>query len=177
MTDQGVKKASGRVLLIVAVAAAVIAGAIWFSMGGSGGDTGTNAGAPVISPVDDYLAFADGLAAPDGNSEDFALEGLRKLAGALGTLGVGGADLPVDLRIVAEHIAINTQSVETTATVRPRLVAAAVALDGQISGTSELQKAANAIDVTMPLTEQREALVAFFTRAADGVRRAGASAK
>lgn len=176
MADQGVRKMSSSPLLIGVVAAAVVVGAIWFSMRGPGGDAGADAAAPVISPVADYLAFVDGLAAT-GDTDELALDGLRKLAGALGTLKVGGADLPVDLRIVAEHIAINPQSVETTAAVRPSLVAVAVALDGQVSEGSELQQAASAVDAGMSLAQQREALIAFFTRAADGIRRASAPAK
>jgi hypothetical protein len=177
MADHGVRKVSSSPLLIAAIAAALVAGAIWFSMRGPGGDTGADAGAPVISPVDDYLTFVDRLAATDSGTDALALEGMRKLAAALGTLEVGGADLPVDLRIVAEHIAISPESVETTGAVQPRLLAAAVALDGQVSAASELQLAAHAIDSQMPLTQQRQALVTFFTRAGESIRRAGLRAQ
>lgn len=117
-------------------------------------------------PVGEYLAFADGLttSAPRGN--EVLVEGLRKLAGALGTLDGVEPDVPIDLRIVAEHILLNPESPETTAVVRSSLVTAAESLDRDRGGAAKLRPTVDAIDAQLPLSRQGERMIQIFKGAA-----------
>jgi hypothetical protein len=177
MANERVSGRSSPALLVGVVAAVVVAAALWFVMRDPSAGAGSTAGAPVISPVDDYLAFADGLAASGGSAaDDLVVDGLRRLAGALGTLKPGDPELPVDLRVAAEHIIINPGAADTTTAVRTSLVAAALALEGEGSSTT-LRGAADAIDSSQPIAEQREALARFFMLAAESVRGARGPAR
>jgi hypothetical protein len=170
MADERVRRVSSPRLLIAVVAAVLMAGAIWLAMRDPAGDAGTTVAAPVVSPLDEYLTFADGLGATGVSVDDLVVDGMRKLAGALGTAGIGGALIPVDLRVAAEHVVIGPDAADTTASVRASLVAAAVALDAEVSKTPSLRGAAEAIDVRQPIAQQREALVTFFMLAAERLR-------
>jgi hypothetical protein len=124
--------------------------------------------------VEEYVQFAATAGDPQSGADDVQLaEGLRKLAGALATLNVGGPDLPIDLRVGAEHVLLNPASTETTAMVRDDLVAAAQALTGTDTDRA-LREAAQSIRPDRPFAEQREEVFQFFRRAGDAVQRQAA---
>jgi hypothetical protein len=129
-----------------------------------GGEVSQPAAAP--DPAREYLAFADGLSTNAPRGDEVLVEGLRKLAGALGTLEGVEPEVPIDLRIVAEHILLNPESAETTAVVRTSLVAAADSLDRDRGGASELRPAVDAIDPQIPLSRQRDRMIQMFVAAA-----------
>ena len=123
-------------------------------------------------PVQDYVAFAATLAnIPPAEAAESVAEGLRKLAGALGTLDVVDADVPIDLRIVAEHMFLNPDSPGTTEAVRHNLLSVAEGLARRDGDASELRKVAEAIDARVPLSRQQDRVVEFLVRAADAIQR------
>jgi hypothetical protein len=136
-------------------------------------DAATSTTGTAASAVHDYVQFAEGLG--DGRIGKSALEpaaiaeGLRKLAVVLGALQLGDPDLPVDLRITAEHVLLNPASPATTAAVRAGLlrVAAAIGMERQDTAASLIQ-AAEAIDGAAPLVSQ-QAPVRQFLRQSAGV--------
>jgi trehalose-phosphatase len=136
-----------------------------------GGDSGSaeraasGTGGESRSPVDDYLRFAAEGTKADVDQHAMA-EGLRKLAGALGTLSLGDATLQVDLRVAAEHILLNPSSPATAATVRDGLVAAAEAVQSAGDSGDSLTRLAESIRPEVPLVDQRAAVNEFFVAAA-----------
>lgn len=127
-------------------------------------------GAP--EPLSDYLDFAGRMGERPGAADDaFVIEGLRKLAGALGAVGVENPTLPSDLRIAAEHVVLNADDAETTALVRDHFVAVAAALERH-DRERALRPAADAVQPGQPISTQRERVAEFFRRAADALRRA-----
>lgn len=135
-------------------------------------DDGSPPAAARPSPVEEYLQFL--AAVPDsqsGLSDERMVEGLRKLAGALGTLNMGNPDLLVDLRVGAEHILLNPASAETAATIRAALVATAETLEREPETNGALGGAAQSIRADQPLTEQRMAVLHFFRQAGDAIQR------
>ena len=93
----------------------------------------SDAGSPpaaLPSPVEEYIQFvATAGDSRSGLSDDQMAEGLRKLAGALGTLNAGGPDLLIDLRVGAEHVLLNPAATETAAIIREAMVTAADAIE------------------------------------------------
>jgi hypothetical protein len=164
-------------LWAAAVVTVVIGAAVFWSVRQTDREREPNVGAVDDSesppaPVEDYLRFV--AAVPDsqsGLSDDRMAEGLRKLAGALGTLNIGSPDLLIDLRVGAEHILLNPASAETTATIRAALVATADTLDRGTETGRALQGAAESIRSDQPLAEQRMAVLHFFRQAADAIQR------
>ena len=141
----------------------------------AGTDDGSPSTAPP-SPVEGYLEFAATAGDPQpGLSSDQMAEGLRKLAGALATLNVGGPDLLIDLRIGAEHILLNPASAETAAVIRDGLVAAADAMERGTETDVALREAAESISPDRPLIEQQVAVLHFFRQAADAIQRRAAT--
>ena len=150
--------------------------------GGQGNDDvggtsegGATAARPAASPVTDFREFA---ARAQGNADGpleaaTIAEGLRALAGALGTLAAAPPELLVDLRVTAEHVLLDPESVEVAATVQQSLVTAASALSGEGAKGTAVQQAAAAIRPDMPLTEQPAAVRAFFREAANAMSGAG----
>jgi hypothetical protein len=129
-----------------------------------------SAGLP--SPVEGYIQFAATADDPQsGLSDDRIAEGLRKLAGALGTLNAGRPDLLVDLRVAAEHFLLNPASTQTAAMIQEALVAAADAIERGGERDPALRGAAESVRPDRPLTEQRAAVLYFFQRAADAIGR------
>jgi hypothetical protein len=127
------------------------------------------------SPVQEYLRFADTPRADQDrrSQEDLAyiVEGLRKLAGALGTLGVGEPDLQVDLRVAAEHLLLNPAAATNTPVVREALLSAAAALESeQLIGEANLKAVAGAISLDRPVLEQTAAVRTFFLESARAIR-------
>lgn len=155
----------------------LVAGAVllWWTgaNGPDGADTDTASRAappPAADPADDYLAFADALRTSPPAGTELIVEGLRKLAAALGTVESVEPDVPIDLRIVAEHVVLNADSAETTAVVRTSLLAAAESLEGEGSGAAGLREAVETIDPEIPLTGQRDRVIDVLIRAADRIR-------
>ncbi len=129
--------------------------------------TGSPASAPASDPVRVYLDFAAtarGDAAAPLEAAEVA-NGLRALAGVVGTLDGSRPDVVTDLRAAAEHVLLNPASLDVAATVRDALVGAAMALDMAQPGAST-QEAAEQLKADAPLTEQAAALRGFFQQAA-----------
>src|SRR5688572_24774389 len=120
-----------------ALAAAIVAAMVgWWALIGPGGgrsdeaDRTADAVSRPADPVQEYLQFAAAPGAPPQPwSAEVIAEGLRALAGALGTLGIGGPDLQVDLRVSAEHLLLNPGAPATTTGVHESLRRAAEAID------------------------------------------------
>jgi hypothetical protein len=126
----------------------------------------------VPSAVEEYAQFA--ATAGEGQSGGDAgqlAEGLRKLAAALAALNVGGPDLPIDLRVGAEHVLLNPASTEITAMIRDDLIAAAQAVERATETDTALRGAAESIETDRPLIEQQGTVLQFFRQAADALHR------
>jgi hypothetical protein len=121
--------------------------------------------------VEDYARFAAASAPQSGAEALYLAEGLRKLAGALATLNVGGPDLAIDLRVHAEHVLLNPSSVGTTALIRDDLIAAADALGADARAGPSLRPRAESIRTDRPLVEQHATVREFFRSGADVLQR------
>jgi len=130
-------------------------------------------GRGVAPLVKDYLQVAD--AAGEASAEfdaQFLADALRKLAAALGTLNLGNLDLQVALRVSAEHVLSNPQSVETTTAVRNSLVSAAEAIEAGGASDSGLRQAAESLQPDRPLPDQVAMVRDFLQRSGPALRRA-----
>jgi hypothetical protein len=161
---------------------AILAVAVWFIFGD---DRDREAAGPIgagppstaaAAAVEEYAQFAAAVDDPRSGTEAVYLaQGLRKLAGALATLNVGGPELAIDLRVNAEHILLNPESVETTVMIRDDLVTAADALELDTKSGRSLRRDAESIRADRSLIEQHETVLEFFRRAADVLQRRTAS--
>ena len=128
----------------------------------------------ITSPVQDYLSFAGtagGGQIPASDADPtYIVEGLRKLAGALGTLRLGSPDLQVDLRVAAEHLLLNPASTVTTAVVRDDLIAAAEAIEAEHRNEVNLRFIAESIRQDRPLLDQQDAFREFFRESANAMQ-------
>lgn len=122
-----------------------------------------------VEPAADYQAFAGRLAGASADVE-LVVEGLRRLAGALGALEGTPPEVAVDLRVAAEHLLLNPDALGTTEAVRDSLVAAAATLDRQGTGASPLRGLAESIDRETPLAKQQDQLLRYFVLAAERLR-------
>jgi hypothetical protein len=129
--------------------------------------TGSRPGSPVV----EYLEFAAADDSPAGGDAAYVADGLRKLAGALGELGIGGPELGVDLRVTAEHVLLAPASETTAAAVRTVLVSAADALGEAEAESEALRAAAGSIATDQPLDAQAAAVGRFFQEAAGVLER------
>lgn len=135
-------------------------------------DDNRSPAAGLPSPVEGFIEFAATAGDPQsGLSDDQMAEGLRKLAGALGALNAAQPDLLVDLRVAAEHILLNPASIQTAALIQKTLVAATDAIERGGERDPALRGAAESVRPDRPLIEQRVAVLSFFQRAADAIRR------
>ena len=114
----------------------------------------------ISDPVADYREFASALDSATTTSAQL-VEGLRTLGGAVGVATAGEAPAAIDLRIAAEHIALNPDDHSTTTAVRNSLVSAADALDDKAFAS-----AADSIDPHSTIEAQRTAIVTALQRAA-----------
>jgi hypothetical protein len=122
----------------------------------------------IDDPAAAYVGFARGLA--DGPADlDRLVEGLRKLAGAIGAREGTPPQVAVDLRVAAEHVVLNPEAAGTTDAVRASLVAAAAALERDGTGPSPLRTVAESIDRATPLAKQQDQLARFFVLAGRAV--------
>lgn len=134
-------------------------------------------GSGTASPLDVYLRFArDAANAEAVSDETLIVEGLQKLAGAIGSLNPGTLDVQVRLRVAAEHVLINSDAVATGEAVRDSLISAAEAVDMGGGGAPELRRLAGSIQPDRSLTEQRTTFLEFFRAAADALERSRPSA-
>lgn len=167
-------------LPVILLGLVVIVAVLWIVARGGSAD-GTDVRQPANgedttdSPAQEYLRFAETPRAGQDRQlqEDlvYIVEGLRKLAGALGTLGVGEPDLQVDLRVAAEHLLLNPAATTNTAVVREALLSAADALESeQLTGEANLREAASAISLDRPVLEQTAAVQEFFLESARAIR-------
>lgn len=127
--------------------------------------TGSRPGSPVV----EYLEFAAADDSAAGGDAAYVADGLRKLAGALGELGIGGPELGVDLRVTAEHVLLAPASETTAAAVRDVLVSAADAF-GEAESEG-LRAAAGSVATDQPLDAQAAAVGRFFQEAAGMIER------
>ena len=137
----------------------------------AGGET--TSGDETKSPLQEYLQFA-GAAGSRGADVDqeYIVDGLRKLAGALGTLNLGSPDLQVDLRVAAEHILLNPASTATTEIVRNGLISAAEAIEtGRPDGGDDLRRLAESVRPYGPFLDQRVTVHEFFQESAKAIQR------
>ena len=119
----------------------------------------------ISDPVADYREFASALDSATATTAQL-VEGLRTLGGAVGVVTAGEAPAAIDLRIAAEHIALNPDDHGTTTVVRSSLVSAATALDDQA-----FRSAADSIDPHSTIEAQRTAIVTALKRAAAALER------
>jgi hypothetical protein len=138
------------------------------------GELAHNGGAS-ITPVQDYLRFATTVGErPVQASEpdpQYIAKGLRHLAGALGTLNLGGPDLQVDLRVAAEHLLLNPASTANTGVVRAALISAADALESeQRESEIDLRRLAESIRPDRSLLDQQAAVSQFFRESAKTIQ-------
>jgi hypothetical protein len=165
----------------IAVAAVILAvivvwGAAGCGRGGLNSDAGSQRGdiGAAADPVQDYLQFTVALEESEAPVSavdlSFVVEGLRRLAGALGTLTPGSPDLQVDLRVAAEHVLLSPESPATSAAVREGLLKAADAVERGDGEHVALHNVAGAIDPRQPLLEQQATVRTFFREAAIAIR-------
>jgi hypothetical protein len=125
------------------------------------------------TPVQDFIEFAGGVDSrrQESNADpQYIVEGLRKLAGALGTLGLGTPDLQVDLRVAAEHLLLSPTSPATTVVIRDALIAAAEAVPTLQHGErGDLRRLAAALSVEARVLDQQATVSAFFRQAAAAI--------
>jgi hypothetical protein len=136
--------------------------------------TAATVASEATSPVQEYLQLVGtaGTAAADVDDK-FMADGLRTLAGAIGTLNLGTPDLQVDLRVAAEHILLNPASSSTTEIVRNCLISAADAIEtgGQDESDNNLTRLAESVHPEMPLIDQRATVQMFFQASAEAIKR------
>ena len=120
-------------------------------------------------PAADYQAFASRVAGESADVEA-VVEGLRRLAGAVGALEGTPPEVAVDLRVAAEHLLLNPEAMGTTEAVRNSLAAAADTLDRPGAGASPLRVLAESIDRDTPLAKQQDQLRRYFVLAAESLR-------
>ena len=129
--------------------------------------TASGSGSESLSPVEDYLRFAGAAEGTKADvDEQHTAEGLRKLAGALGTLSVGPSTLQVDLRVAAEHVLLNPSFPGTTEIVRDGLVSAAEAIQSAAGGGDSLTRLAESVRPGVPMPDQRATVNEFFVESA-----------
>ena len=162
------KNPSWSWLVILAVISLAIAAVFWavervgdtdedaIAMGVPADNDGANS--ETSSPVQDYLQFAgaagDRQVRDSDADPDNIVEGLRKLAGALGTLNLGSSDLQVDLRVAAEHFLLNSASTATAAAVRNSLISAADAIEAERRNEVNLRRLAESVRRDRPLLDR-----------------------
>lgn len=166
---------AGRPWIVFVIAVVVAAVALVLRWPAAGPDSsspatdGSEAGA-AGNPAASYLEFAGTLAPESSLDSDMVVEGMRRLAGALGTLQDVPADVPLDLRVAAEHIVLNADAADTTAAVRNSLRAAAATLDGRGQGGEPITAIVDSIDPARPIGEQADTVRRVFTACADRLR-------
>ncbi len=162
-------------LLIAAVLAAIV---LWAAGRFARGDGSATEGQPdgievasttgaSSSAVSDYARFAETDAEPQ---PEYLADGLRRLAGAVGALGLGTPDLAVNLRVTAEHVLLNPDALETSSTVRNALmqVASAIAEQNPAAGDS-LRRTVESLDARSPLAGQHAMVQQFFRQSGDAI--------
>ena len=187
MTDVRVAKNRWRYFLILAMTLVALGVLVWavayvrntdqngFRVGPPADIEEDSAVSSTASPFEDYLGYV--RAVEDRQRHDPAssadvVEGLRKFAGALGTLGLGSPDLQVTLRVAAEHVAINQGSAAATPVVRDGLIAAADAIAREhSSGPVDLRMIAESIEPDEPLADQHPTIDDFFRESATALQR------
>jgi hypothetical protein len=126
-----------------------------------------------ISVVEDYSQYVDGLESPIEDSTvalgDVA-EGLRRLAGALAVLGLGNGDLPIDLRVTAEHVLLNSNSAVAAPTLRAVLIETADAIGAERRDSApSLRRSAAAVNPNQPIAGQVTTVQQFLRLSADAL--------
>jgi len=123
------------------------------------------------SPLQEYVQFAAAAAAAGPQAETlYMADGLRKLAGALGSLRVGTPELHVDLRVAAEQILLNPAS--TSAIVRMALISVAAAIAGRHGDdVDNLRRLAESIRPGRPILDERVTIEQFFQHSANVLSR------
>ena len=125
------------------------------------------------SPAEDYFLFVDaGMNKGAANAHTFIVDGLRKLAGAVGYLNLGTLAVQVSLRVSAEHVLSNPDATATTEAVRNALIQAAEAIEVGRKGDGDLRRLAASLLLDRPLAKQHQTILEFFQQSADAMQRA-----
>jgi hypothetical protein len=162
-------------MLLTALVAAVAGGVVWVQSERQRTDeqavATTGSAAPSApSVVADYIAFAAAVQVPPGGGAiEPTAEGLRRLAGALGALGIGDPALHIDVRVAAEHLVLNPRSVDNARLVREHLIKVGADLPPG-PDAERVATVARSLDPATPLPDQAERLAAFFHSSADALR-------
>jgi hypothetical protein len=171
---EGRRKASTLFVLAFLATGVVCCGSDAGEGAGGGVVEETDSGRPNAAaspdPTSAYLQFAQRVQGtqPDAPLEaaDIA-EGLRQLAGVVGTLDGARPEVATDLRALAEHVLLNPGSAEVAATVTEALTEVAMVVQKtQPSGAAPVQQAAASLRADMPLPAQSAALRGFFQQVA-----------
>jgi hypothetical protein len=129
------------------------------------GTAGTNS-----TPVADFVGFSrtpvNAIGSPNA---DYIANGLRKLAGALDSLGIGGAELPLDLRVAAAHVLLRPEGLDIAKLVRDLTQRTATALESAHAGSRRLRPMADSLSESEPVTRQQPALQEFFAAAGEAL--------
>ena len=124
---------------------------------------------PAKAPVDEFLVFASTPGGRIGDTgPDYIATGLRRLAGALDSLDIGGDELALDLRVAAAHVLLQPASLENAALVRQLAIRTAQALSRGPSGAPVASRA-DAISDERSLLQQPPALQDFFAAAGNAL--------
>lgn len=124
--------------------------------------------APMVEPVQDLATLAETMPADGSVEAEMIANALRRLAGAAGSASAVPPALGVDLRVYAERVLLDPESMEVTAAVRETLirVADAVAETTSSPDAAALQAASTSISAQQPLTTQATDLRRYFQAAA-----------
>jgi hypothetical protein len=124
--------------------------------------------APIVEPVQDLATFAGSMPAEGPIEPEVIAGALRRLAGAAGSASAVPLALTVDLRVYAEHVLLDPESIEVTAAVRETLIRVADTVAETTPGpdAAALQAAATSISARQPLTTQAADLRRYFQAAA-----------
>jgi hypothetical protein len=136
----------------------------------------TNHAGDTPSVVAEYLELARRPRSERADADpQYVADGLRKLAGAVGTLNVGDVDLQVDLRVAAEQVLLNPDSAATTKVTRDRLIAAAEAIATRGPAQDDhLRQLAASLRPDRALVEQASIIRQFFQQSANALARLSA---
>lgn len=149
------------------------------------GSGATIAGAP--SEVNDFLRFVEDNRARSemGRDHEFTADGIRRLAAALGAMAANDSAGAVALRPRVDSLRAQADSLQRSAESGQHSAQTRRAFDRSVSlmdamqqrrqgsaagPVNELRQAAQAVQPTRQLLEQRAEVQRFFERAADAIR-------
>jgi hypothetical protein len=160
----GVRRSKGTVAAVLVLASSLAAARCSSDETGAGTSPEPAAAAGVddaSEPVRSFVEFAQELSAEEPLQPADIAEGMRRLAGAAGTLGAIPPELGAGLRIGAEHVLLNPEGADVSATVHGTLTRVAASLE-EAPNAQAIQDAAGALRADAPITQQSAALRRYF---------------